>query len=163
MKSICIDFDGTVTEDSPFPTIGEEIMWVDGFVDDFSKLCDDNVEEMIRKDGIHEVDGAFVRSPATHVIKKLSDTWRIIIFTCRTGKHQQAMIDWFSNDARCRLYPKHDFYINFNPECPEAHEKPFADVYLDNRGLTFTKNLFVTKEVEFLASMLPPHIYVPTK
>lgn len=157
--ALAIDFDGTVTKDDVFPTIGPENMWVVGRIG-WSGLDMDDAET-ICKDGIHEIVGELIKAPATFVIKGLSSKFEIIFHTCRTGSAQKMMIDWLVNDACVSLYKGHDYYINNNPYCPEAHEKPFADVYLDNRGLTWHDDLHVEEAINNLMSRLPVHKYIP--
>ena len=100
-------------------------------------------------------------APATHVIKRLQDRFDIIIHTCRSGKPKQMMVDWLASVAHCPLFLNHDYSINFNPRCPEADQKPFADVYLDNRGLTWHQFLPVEDAINALISTLPQHTYTP--
>ena len=159
-KAICIDFDGTITEDSTFPNIGKELMWVNGILKPEEY---DEVSEMLKHDAVHKVDGKFIRSPATHIIKILSNDFHIIIHTCRTGKPQEQMVEWLASKAAVQLHKRHDYSINYNPYCPEAHEKPFADVYLDNRGLRWSKDTFVVSAIDAMIASLPVHTYIPQK
>lgn len=152
--ALAIDFDGTVTKDDVFPRIGKENMWIHG------TAYDEQYEEVRVPDG-WEVRSGFIYAPATAVIKELSTRFELIFHTCRTGKSQEMMIHWLSNNAFCHLHRGHDYYINHNPYCPEAHEKPFADVYLDNRGLTWHEGLNVEEEITKLMSKLPKHVYIP--
>lgn len=71
------------------------------------------------------VDGA---SAATEVLK--NDGWRIIIFTTR--KVSDKLKEWLKDNKI-----SYD-YINENPDQPEsASGKVIADIYLDDRAVTF--------------------------
>lgn len=83
---------------------------------------------------------------------------KIIIWTCRTGNHKQAAIKFLRNN-------KVPFdWINENPHCKEAHEKVFADIYLDDRGVQFRGDwLKIRKDIERAGKRFPAHVIVKTK
>ena len=85
--------------------------------------------------------------------------WKIIIFTCRTHKYQDAMVRWL--DWNMLAYDG----VNYNVDCPEAYQKLMADVYLDDRGMTFDPKDDISKlpeKIEEFLKTLPVHIYKPT-
>lgn len=58
--------------------------------------------------------------------------WKIIVHTCRAGPDQEGAV--------ARWLQAHDIpydEINHNPDYPWATAKPVADVYLDDRGVSF--------------------------
>lgn len=84
--------------------------------------------------------------------------WKIIIFTCRTGNHQIKMIEWLRKEQ----VPFDG--VNYNPDCPEANQKPMADIYLDDRSITFENNwVDIPEIVRSRLLHLPIHIYKPSK
>lgn len=117
VRYIAIDFDGTITEPSIFPTIGNLKSGVIEVLDEF------------RKNGI-----------------------AVIVWTCRTGEAKERM-KLFLEDNQVPF----DF-INENPFCPQANEKVFADVYIDDRGYSFNTWDTVIQDIEELGRNLPRHI-----
>lgn len=158
--AIAFDFDGTITKDDKFPNIGPELMWKEMTITATEGIpCS--------PDGIHSFrmvgETLHVYAPATYIIQKLQRKFHIVIHTCRTGASRQMMVDWLNLKAFCPIRYGVDYEINRNSQCPEAFEKPFADVYLDNRGLRWTPELTVEDAIDEMIRQLPAHEYVPQK
>jgi len=100
----------------------------------------------------------FIKPHAAQSLQALKDSgWKIIIFTCRTREHQVAMIKWL----RANHIPFDG--VNFNPDCPEAFQKPMCDIYLDDRAVVFQDNWPDLPEIIMDRLLqLPKHIYQPT-
>lgn len=82
------------------------------------------------------------------LINKLKgEGWKVIIYTCR--KNDDILTNWLKENK-----VPYD-YINKNPEVPtDKNSKPFANVYLDDRGMNYDDQNedTLTKEVEEIKS-----------
>lgn len=100
-----------------------------------------------------------LRFKAKEVLQDFKDNGlTVIIWSCRTGKHQEALREWLNANK-----VPYD-YINENPACPEAHEKVFADAYIDDRAVAFDGD-FEKLQTDLIGAGVkwPEHVIVPTK
>lgn len=86
------------------------------------------------RDGIGEPNMTLIN----HLIKRRKKGSKIILWTCRTGEHLQAAVDW------CREHGLEFDAVNQNlPEIIEEHgcdhRKIFADVYIDDKSVNKPK------------------------